>query len=192
VTDEQRIVALASYLREAELDDAALLERWNRDPGVIAGVTDDPNATTAFGVPDWRAALAAQTTHSRYYIAVHAERPVGALEIMDPQLEPAHYWGDVAPNLRAVDIWIGGAADRGRGLGTEFMRLALALCFHEPAVTAVVIDPLASNVRAHAFYRRLGFTPVERRRFGDSDCFVHRLSREGWQRSDLSRSIESQ
>jgi aminoglycoside 6'-N-acetyltransferase len=60
------------------------------------------------------------------------------------------------------------------------MRLALDLCFADARVTAVIIDPLASNVRAHRFYARLGFTPVERRRFGDDDCLVHELTREGY------------
>jgi aminoglycoside 6'-N-acetyltransferase len=57
------------------------------------------------------------------------------------------------------------------------MRLAHDLCFADPRVTAIVIDPLTSNTRAHAFYRRLGYEPVERRVFGDDECLVHRLTR---------------
>jgi aminoglycoside 6'-N-acetyltransferase len=44
----------------------------------------------------------------------------------------------------------------------------------------VLIDPLASNTRAHRFYERLGFEFVERRRFGADDCFVYRLPRAAW------------
>jgi aminoglycoside 6'-N-acetyltransferase len=44
-------------------------------------------------------------------------------------------------------------------------------------VTAVIIDPLAANTRAHRFYERLGFRFVERRGFGDDDCFIYRLER---------------
>jgi aminoglycoside 6'-N-acetyltransferase len=40
-----------------------------------------------------------------------------------------------------------------------------------------IIDPLASNTRAHRFYERLGFQFVERRQFGDDDCFVYRINR---------------
>ena len=43
-----------------------------------------------------------------------------------------------------------------------------------------MIDPLASNTRAIAFYRRLGYVTVERRMFGDDDCFVLTLSRDAW------------
>jgi aminoglycoside 6'-N-acetyltransferase len=57
------------------------------------------------------------------------------------------------------------------------IQLALACCFSDPTVTAVLVDPLASNTRAHRFYARLGFRFVERRRFGDDECFVYRLDR---------------
>ena len=58
------------------------------------------------------------------------------------------------------------------------MQLALARCFADPAVTAVLVDPLVSNTRVHRFYERLGFRCVERRQFGEDDCFVYRLSRK--------------
>jgi len=57
------------------------------------------------------------------------------------------------------------------------MRLAIARCFAVPDVSAILIDPLESNVRAHPFYERLGFRSVERRRFGDDECLVYRLDR---------------
>ena len=57
------------------------------------------------------------------------------------------------------------------------MALALARCFDDPSVSAVLINPLASNTRAHRFYERIGFRFLERRRFGDDECFVYRLER---------------
>jgi aminoglycoside 6'-N-acetyltransferase len=121
-------------------------------------------------VVDWRELL----------IAEDAGRPVGMLQIIDPRIEESHYWGDAAPDQRAIDIWIGQERDLGRGYGTAMMRLALARCFAEPAVTAVLIDPLAANVRAHRFYERLGFSSIDRRLFGEDDCLVYRLTRGEW------------
>lgn len=66
------------------------------------------------------------------------------------------------------------------------MRAALARCFADPDVTAVLVDPLAGNIRAHRFYRRLGFEFVERRRFGQDDCFVFRLGRSRYTASAKS------
>jgi aminoglycoside 6'-N-acetyltransferase len=88
----------------------------------------------------------------------------------------------VPPNLRAIDIWIGEAADLNRGYGTTMMRMAIERCFADPTVTAIINDPIAGNTRAHRFYERLGFRFVERRRFGRDDCFVYRLERAHYER----------
>ncbi len=58
------------------------------------------------------------------------------------------------------------------------MQSALGLCFSDPRVDAVLVDPLAANVRAHRFYERLGFQKVEQRCFGDDECFVYRIDRD--------------
>ena len=170
-------------LRPATLADAALLAAWDREPHVIAATTDDDDAGTAHGDMSWEEELAGQSDLSYHVIAELDGRPIGVMQIIDPELEPTHYWGGMPPNLRALDIWIGPADALGKGYGEEMMRQAFALCFVDPKVTAIVIDPLASNERAHKFYQRLGFVPVGRRLFHDEDdCLVHELTRETWQR----------
>lgn len=159
-------------LRPATPADAALLRRWDEEPHVIAC---NPNDDW-----DWDAALARSPDWRESLIAEVDGRPIGFLVIIDPAREEDHYWGDVPPNLRAIDIWIGEAAYLGQGYGTQMMREALARCFRDLAVTAVLIDPLASNTRAIRFYERLGFRAVGRRQFGADDCLVHRLTREEW------------
>jgi Acetyltransferase (GNAT) domain len=56
------------------------------------------------------------------------------------------------------------------------MALALARCFDDRSVLAVLVDPLASNTRSHRFYERIGFRFLESRRFGADECFVYRLA----------------
>jgi aminoglycoside 6'-N-acetyltransferase len=169
-------------LRRATPADAAWLDRWDTDPDVIACSTDDPDATIAFENTDWAEELASQDEHSQYFIAELDGRPIGAMQICDPHLETSHYWGEIAPNLRAIDVWIGAPEDRGKGYGAKMMRLALERCFADGRVTGIVIDPLASNTRAHRFYQRMGFKPIGRRNFGADDCLVHELKREDWRR----------
>lgn len=159
-------------LRTATLADVPLLRHWDEQPHVVES---DPNDDWHWEEelardPDWREQLIAEVDG----------RPIGFLQIIDPAREDSHYWGDVAPDLRAIDIWIGEASDLSQGHGTRMMQLALERCFADASVTAVIIDPLASNVRAQRFYQRLGFRPVARRRFGDDDCLVHRLERADW------------
>jgi aminoglycoside 6'-N-acetyltransferase len=166
---------LKMNLRPATPADLELLQHWDKQPHVVAA---DPNSDWGWEVelgrtPDWREQLIAEVDG----------RPVGFLQIIDPKLEDSHYWGNAPPNLRAIDIWIGSEADLGKGYGTRMMKLALARCFDDPAVSAVLVDPLASNTRAHRFYECLGFRFVERRWFGEDECFVYRLDRKDYTKS---------
>ena len=167
-------------LRRATFNDVPVLECWDADPDVIAATTDDDTTDRAFGGLEWRDELGQDSDVSYHLIAEVDGRPVGAMQVCDPHVEPTHYWGVIAPNLRAIDIWIGADSDRNKGYGREMMRLAHERCFADPTVTAIVIDPLARNTRAIAFYHRLGYVTVERRMFGDDDCFVLTLSRDAW------------
>jgi aminoglycoside 6'-N-acetyltransferase len=156
-------------LRTATPADRPLLERWDEAPHVVES---DPNDDW-----QWERELALDHAWREQLIAEVNGRPVGFLQIIDPQLEDSHYWGDVPSGLRAIDIWIGEADALGQGYGTTMMQQAIARCFAAPEVTAILIDPLASNTRAIRFYERLGFRSVERRWFGADDCLVMRLER---------------
>jgi aminoglycoside 6'-N-acetyltransferase len=159
-------------LRRATTADLALLRHWDKQPHVVAANPND----------DWQWEIELQRTSDwrEQLIAEVDGRPIGFIEIIDPARDEDHYWGEVPEGLRAIDIWIGEAADLGRGYGTTMMELALARCFADPTVEAVIIDPLASNTRAQRFYERIGFRFVDRRRFGQDNCFVYRLNRADW------------
>lgn len=176
-------------LRTATVADIPTLERWDLDPDVISSTSDDPEQSVAFGEEnDWNENFALyQPDVWEYWVAEVANpdgtrRPIGAMQMIDPHVEPTHYWGDVEPNLRALDIWIGEPEARSQGYGAEMMRLGIERSFEKPEVTAIIIDPLASNTRAHKFYQRVGFKPTHRQTFndGEDDCLVHRLTRDDW------------
>jgi aminoglycoside 6'-N-acetyltransferase len=159
-------------LRPATSADLGTLRRWDDEPHVLAS---DPNSDW-----DWETELAKTPSWREQLIAEVNGTPIGFVQIIDPAEEETHYWGDGPSNLRAIDIWIGEKNYIGRGYGTRIMKRALARCFELPQVNAVLIDPLASNTRAHRFYERLGFRAVGPRRFGDDDCIVYRLDRNIW------------
>ncbi len=170
-------------LRVATHTDIPTLQRWDLDPTVISSTTDDPDVSVAFGEEnDWNENIALhQDDVWEHWIAELDGEPIGAMQMIDPHREPTHYWGDIEPGLRALDIWIGEPDARGKGYGEQMMRMAFARCFADPAVTAIVIDPLNSNERAHIFYQRLGFRPTHRQVFNDEDdCLVHKLTRDDW------------
>lgn len=160
-------------LRPAAPSDVPLLSAWDTRAHVIA-------CTGADDATDWAAELAHADAWTEHLMALEDGRPVGVVQLIDPAREHTHYWGSCPDGQRALDIWIGEEADLGRGLGTRIMARALERCFADAGVTAVLIDPLASNVAAQRFYRRLGFAEVGPRRFGDDDCIVLRMDRETW------------
>jgi aminoglycoside 6'-N-acetyltransferase len=163
-------------LRKANIADLPVLLHWDEQPHVIESDLDDNW--------DWENELLYEPAWREQLMAELDGRPLGFVQIIDPALEETHYWGEVPQGLRAIDIWIGEAADLGKGYGTIMMQQAIERCFADPSVNAILIDPLATNVRAQRFYERMGFRFVEQKRLGDdeSDCFVFELSREDWER----------
>ena len=156
-------------LRPATLNDLALVEYWETKQHVIdCDPDDDWNwAEELSRKPEWREQLVAELDGE----------PIGFLQIIDPFLEETHYWGDVAPSKRAIDIWLGEENNLNKGYGTKIMELAIKRCFKDPAVDGILVDPLKSNVKAHRFYKQLGFEFIEERIFDETACFVFELRR---------------
>jgi len=161
------------HLRAADPMDLPLLRHWDAQPHIVAS---DPNDDW-----NWEEELPRKPEWREFLIAELDGRPIGFVQIIDPLEEETHYWGDISSNHRAIDIWIGEAADLGKGYGTVMMRMALERCFNVPEVTTVLIDPLITNSKARRFYERLGFHYVEDRTFGKDECAVYQMKREDWE-----------
>lgn len=166
----------AIRLRAACIGDIPLLRRWDDEPHIVA-------ISGEGGGWDWESEIGQDVAWSAMLIAELDGRPIGFVQIIDPAEEETGYWGDCEANLRAIDIWIGEPDCLGKGYGTQMMRQALEMCFVQPQVRAVLIDPLASNERAIRFYGTMGFVPVGRRMFADDDCLVMRLERAKYEQA---------
>ncbi len=158
-------------LRPATPEDVPMLVAWDEDPVVAAS---DPN-------DDWgweNDTLQAEGLEN--LIAELDGRPIGFVQITDLLRDASRYWGEPQSGFMAIDIWIGEPDVRGQGHGRAMMAQAIARCFADPAIHAILIDPLATNSQAIGFYERMGFAFLENRRFGQDDCAVHRLTRHDW------------
>ena len=160
-------------LRPAKSSDLALLRYWDEQPHVVGA---DPNDDWEWEIelqrsPDWREQL----------IAEFRGMPIGFIQIIDPAREDSQYWGDIEHNLRAIDIWIGEEKNLNKGFGTQMMKKALARCFANQSVKAVLVDPLSSNNGAHRFYERLGFQLIEEKQFGDDHCIIYQMERQTYE-----------
>ncbi|MFD2586011.1 GNAT family N-acetyltransferase [Croceitalea marina] len=157
-------------LRLATIDDLELLTYWETKQHVIDSDPNDDEWNWELELkrnPEWREQLIAEVNG----------KPVGVVQIIDPDKEETQYWGNVEQNKRAIDIWIGEEENLNRGYGTLMMNLAIARCFENPVVASILVDPLQSNIKAHRFYKRLGFEFIEEREFDGNVCLVYELKR---------------
>lgn len=157
-------------LRPATIEDLDILRYWDTKQHVIdCDPDDDWNWEIELNrMPDWREQLIAELD----------EVPIGMIQIIDPYLEETHYWGVVAQNKRAIDIWIGEEENLNKGYGTEMMSLAIERCFKDPDIDGILKDPIKSNTKAHRFYERIGFVFIEQRIFDDVLCYIYELNRK--------------
>ncbi len=156
-------------LRPAVPTDLENLRRWDQDPDVRRSVADSDW--------QWETELQRQPSWREWLIAEVEGRPIGFVQVIDPEHEESRYWGCMKPGHRAIDIWIGEPDARNRGYGRRMMEQAVERSFRDPAVHTILLDPLESNTRSHAFYERLGFEFVAKRDFHGDTCCVYRLRR---------------
>lgn len=160
------------HLRQALPADADMLYRWQGQAHLREVLGDDDW--------HWHEELAKHPSWREQLIAELDGKPIGYVEIIDPALEESHYWGDCEANLRALDIWIAVPELLSQGWGSKMMQLALQRCFAEAEVKGVLLDPLASNSKAHQFYEKLGFKFLHERIFDGDVCYVYYLDRKNW------------
>jgi len=157
-------------LRPASISDLELLKYWDTKQHVVDCDPDDEW--------DWELELSRNPAWREQLVAEVDQEPIGFIQIIDPVMEETQYWGQVPPNKKAIDIWIGEESNLNKGYGSEMMELAIQRCFENPSIDGILIDPLKSNLKAHRFYERLGFEFVEERQFDESSCYVYELKRK--------------
>jgi aminoglycoside 6'-N-acetyltransferase len=160
-------------LRKATAADVPLLRHWDEQPHVNKS---DPNDDW-----HWEEELGREVSWREQLIAEQNGRPIGFIQIIDAAEEASHYWGDVPPGIKAIDIWIGEATDLGKGYGTVMMQMAIARCFEDHSTNSILIDPLQSNTRAQKFYKKIGFVFLRNQVFDEDHCCVYELTRSRWQ-----------
>ena len=156
--------------RRASTDDVMLLDVMSNAPHVFPSLGTDqpwdwPREVEASWQEVWIIDLSATT------------KPIGVVVVLDAAADPSGYWGEVSPGTYAMDIWISDASQLRKGYGTVMMKHAIDRCFHVHNAHTILIDPLAKNEGAIAFYQHLGFEVIGPRTFGADECIVLRLRR---------------
>ena len=111
---------VVTVLRPMRLADVALLERWDGDPELNAQL-----GGRGADWYDWELELERAAVWRELLMIEHDRRTVGFVQLLDAAADEEHYWGEVDAGTWAVDMWIGAATDRGRGIGAAAMEQAL-------------------------------------------------------------------
>ncbi|MFB6594686.1 GNAT family N-acetyltransferase [Streptomyces diastaticus] len=136
-------------------DDLTLLTTWMNDPAVAAfWELAGPPGTTARHV---RAQLAGDG-RSVPCLGLLDGRPMSYWELYRADLDPLARHYPARPHDTGVHLLLGGAADRGRGVGTALLRAVVCLVLaHRPRCGRVLAEPDVRNAPSVAAFRRAGF-----------------------------------
>ncbi|MFI7103897.1 GNAT family N-acetyltransferase [Streptomyces sp. NPDC050161] len=135
--------------------DLAQIAGWMNDPAVAAfWELAGPSATTAAHL---RAQLEGDG-RSVPCLGVLAGVPMSYWEIYRADLDPLARHYPARPHDTGIHLLIGGAADRGRGLGTTLLRATADLVLdHRPRCGRVVAEPDLRNTASVAAFLTAGF-----------------------------------
>ena len=155
-------VALGPLRREL----VPLYARWVNDFGTQRTLGADPLPRSLGVVTDHYEQFTARTDHAQFTIYERASwLPIGIAELQ--AIERHHGTADFA-------IFIGEAAHRGRGFGTEATRLMLDYAFTSLGLRSVALRVYEYNLAGLGAYQRAGFRAIGRQR----RC--HRLGDRFW------------
>lgn len=142
--------------------DYALLSGWLADPEIHAFYEGRPLSIEE--VAEKFGPCAREEESVVPLILLENGEPAGYLQYYPADLAEYHA-GHFAEafgcrNPYAADLFLGGSARLGKGLGTAALRMLRDYLFGELGCDLLLIDPAARNTRAIRCYRRCGFIPV--------------------------------
>ena len=130
--------------------------RWVNDVGTTRTLAIQPRPLTLEQEIAWYDSTA--TDESRHFFTIYERatgRPIGNCELAAI---------DVLNRRGEVGIMIGESQMRGRGYGTEAMRLLLDFAFTALGLHSVMLSVYAYNPAAYRSYQKAGFRELGRRR----------------------------
>jgi len=133
-----------------EKGDYLLMQRWFMEPGLQKWVwcdTPGEGKVPLARIAEKYGARAKNPTHVFPYFIQWQGRPIGFIQ---------YYLHDAASI--GLDMWIGEAACRGQGLGTQALsQMTRLIAGKHPGVSRLFIDPHPENGAAIRCYEKAGF-----------------------------------
>lgn len=144
------------YLSPIRLEDYAIYTKWLNDSEVTMGLGNHPSIISEAQEKEWLEKLASATDQVNLAIIdAKTDQVIGNCGLMD--ISPVH-------RKAMIGIFIGEAAYRNGGYGTEAMALLLDFGFRVLNLHNIHLKYFSFNARGEKAYRKLGFKEVGRRR----------------------------
>ena len=161
-------------------EDAPNLVRWQRDADVARWYWDVVDLSDEELNRLWtELANKTESKTERFIIAVD-EHDIGEIQVANLDDYPRAAAEVGIPNAASVDIFIGEAEWRDRGIGSRAVRKFVdQMVFSRPGIKTCTIDPEPENTRAIRSYEKAGFTYVKtfHAEEGDVDAYLMRRDR---------------
>ncbi len=138
--------------------DLALMHRWLNEPGAVFQWYGVNRSTTLDEIRAEYLPMLTGLEPTQPFLITFAGEPIGYIQRYDHRDWP-DYWGHLAMSSAAgIDLFIGEAAFRHRGLGSALIRrFLIEHVFVDPAIDRCVIDPDPANAAAIRAYEKTGF-----------------------------------
>ena len=150
----KKITGDSIYLSPINVDDLEMYTKWMNDVEVVSNLG---TYHRMFSLSNEKSALESLTKDGQNYAIILDD---GDLLIGGISLNEVNHIYRTA----TAGIFIGEAEHRGRGFGTEAMRLMIDYGFKTLNLHNIMLTVNSENMRAIACYKKVGFTEFGRRR----------------------------
>lgn len=155
------------HFRRLHHADLPLLAGWLREPHV---------ARWFHPADDWLSEMLEELGSQwlEHYIAYLGNEPLGFVQRYDSALAPSGPWSSQPPGTWGLDLFVGDTSNLGKGFGARMLdAFIMQICWPDPRVERLLVDPEEGNLAAFATYRSVGFRPSA------DDVEIWTLDRDG-------------
>ena len=150
----KKIIGENIYLSPMNVEDVEIYVKWMNDMKVTDGIGSSQRITTIEGEKEW---LEAMNKANKYQFAIvsNEDKLLGNCSLFDI---------DFINGSATVGIFIGEEENRGKGLGSEALKLLIGYGFDYLNLNNIMLTVYSFNNRAIKCYKKVGFKEIGRRR----------------------------
>jgi RimJ/RimL family protein N-acetyltransferase len=176
------------YLSPYNTEDVAIFTKWLNDRTVTDGLGDTFMQFNLMNEREWLENAQKNGDYSFAIVSAETDKAIGSIGLFD--IKHVH-------RTATVGLFIGDAENRGKGLGTEAMKLIVGYSFDVLNLRNIMLNVYEFNENAYKSYIKAGFKEIGRRRKAHyhnneyHDIIFMDITRDDWYKSDMKQQIRS-